>query len=530
MILAEERHLATFAKRYQKEEYILAWDISDEPEWWTRIAGADEEALPYNREKFAAWTRRMYHAFKDNDPNHMVTMGVGHIVNGNYGMDLKDMADTLDLMSITCYTDHYGEGIDKARPGFFYDWNVDMNRFDGRSVYLCECPGGASYNNFEGMKCGQYESAIFGGWLHGSVGTMPWAYNYYSREIWTNRDLDGVLREEDFNVVEPDGTLRPHGKTLCEIARVMKKIDAPQYKLRKPQAAILIPEGYHVHVNKSYGQLREAYAALVAGDVPLDTVWMTEEYERYPFLILSSTHTTAESAGLRGSETRRLKEYVENGGCLLYFWHFEHGCGPYFEETFGARPGFSRCLWEDEDRMLTFRADIGGVKAGESLPLHEKVRGYLRVGDVRAEILATVDDGRPCILHNRIGKGQAILVAADIMAGICDISPKKWAASPLPGLAAGLLERMGLKRPVVCSDNNVECGIMRSNREDTHLVVVINRNDKTCENPVFIKNMHGFVAETPDGGPVPCRDLDGGLKLSGPFAPGKATLVLLKKK
>ena len=89
-------------------------------------------------------------------------------------------------------------GIDRARPGFFYDWNAAMNRF-GKTVYLCEAPGQSSGGgNFDEEIAGQYESAIFGSWLHGSAGAMPWALQCYPEEVWVEGYLDQYQNEQEF--------------------------------------------------------------------------------------------------------------------------------------------------------------------------------------------------------------------------------------------------------------------------------------------------------------------------------------------
>lgn len=526
MILAEEKHIATFAKRYKDDEYIIAWDICDEPEWWSIVTGGEDVAVPFDRQKFAAWTRRMYHAFKDNDPNHMVTMGIGHIATGEYGMDLRDMNEILDILTITAYNGNNGEGIDRARPGFFYDWNADMNRF-GKTVYLCEAPGQSSGGgNFDEEIAGQYESAIFGSWLHGSAGAMPWALQCYPEEVWVEGYLDQYSNEQEFSVVRPDGSLKPQGQTLCQIAEVMKKINAPQYPLRKPEAALLIPDGYHVHAYECYPKLNEAYSALLASDVPLETVWITDNYEKYPYLVVANTRSAMRVSDFKASDTLRLYEYVKNGGKLLYFWHPGQGFGPFFERTFGAVAGTVARLWEPD--KLTFTTDLGRFHTGDQLDLPAAANWHPRLKPTTAEVLATVD-GWPCILHNRVGKGQVIYVALDILGGLYDLSPAKWENCPMVDLSGILMERLGLARPIICNDHNVECGFMRSTENDSCLAVLINRNDKPSTASAFIPGLQGYVPFDPDGNPMAYCQKDDGLEICPPFAARKATLVILKK-
>lgn len=534
MIRAEENHLAVFAARYRENPHILAWDICDEPEWFSRMDPGS--SLPYDRERFTQWTRRMYASLKTADENHLVTLGVGHFITGHYGMDSRDLAESLDVMSITNY---YGShGIDKARSGFEYEWNTDMNRF-GRPVYLSEAPGHTDCENFTEEVCGNYESVIYGTWLHGSVGTMPWQFSGCPEALWTSSNMDEYMSPAGYGIVDGEGNVKPQGLLLSEIAASMKRICAPQYALRKPEVALLVPEAYHTHVDACYPALRDTYAALNAADIPVETVWATDNYERYPFLVISATHSSpviplmvggsyTESVGqFRNSGYLRLIRYVENGGNLLFLPHMQ-AASPAFPKLFGAAFGSVQRLWED--RTVTFEKPVGVFGAGDSFVL-DFVHGndYRQLAPREAEVLATIDGGRPFIIRNRLGKGQVVYVAADIFSGFYRMSPRAWDTSPLFDLMAGLMELLGAKRPVTCADPNVECGILESTQAEQFLVLAINRNDSPCDVPVIIRNMAAFRPENQFGDPIACAVRGADLVIHGPLAPRKATLIVLKK-
>jgi len=140
MVSRAENHLRAMVRRLKRHENILCWDICDEPEWYSRNPGADQ--LPYDTERFHAWVERLYRAIKKEDKRRAVTLGFGHIVNGNYGMNIRRAAKTLDVMAVTAYAPHADEDLILGfRSAYFLGWSVRFNDCAGKGVFTCEAPG-----------------------------------------------------------------------------------------------------------------------------------------------------------------------------------------------------------------------------------------------------------------------------------------------------------------------------------------------------------------------------------------------------
>ena len=173
MLKAAENHLKHFIKVYKDEEQILFWDICDEPEWYSRMQyGAAQ--LPYDRLTISGWVKAMYDAIKSVDQNHLVTLGFGHIATCNFGMHIRDMAEILDLMVVTCYPGMAQESIDKYRNNYFISYNVKFNALAGKPVYMCEAPGHSSIVFSEDIIGRYFNVSLYSGLINGSTGAMPW--------------------------------------------------------------------------------------------------------------------------------------------------------------------------------------------------------------------------------------------------------------------------------------------------------------------------------------------------------------------
>ena len=352
MTEAEKNHLRHFTAPYAEDENILFWDICDEPEWYSRHPGADQ--LPYDREKFASWVRQMYDAIKSADKNHLVTLGFGHIANGGYGMDLRDMSDILDLMVVTAYPPINGESIDLYRNNYALPYHVKMNT-RGKPVFTCESPGYTSVEFSDEIIGRFYKTSLYGNLIAGSTGVLPWVYNDFERGIWNEKPLDKYLIEPGFGIVTVGGGLKPCGKELVSYAEFTEKYGICDYRPKKSQTALLLPDAYHKTVGSAAGQLYNAFLYLKGCGLDPDFVWSTDDLSDYRLIII------AEDAGMTSPEWDRLRRYVQSGGRLLYC--FRSSSNAYLSELFGVKvitPARDAGI-----REMTVRNGFGDLKNGD---------------------------------------------------------------------------------------------------------------------------------------------------------------------
>ena len=81
-------HLRNIVHRFRNRPNILCWDICDEPEWYSRCPGV--EPLPYDSVVFTSWVRRIVEAIREEDSEHPIMLGFGHIASTERLLQLVD--------------------------------------------------------------------------------------------------------------------------------------------------------------------------------------------------------------------------------------------------------------------------------------------------------------------------------------------------------------------------------------------------------------------------------------------------------
>lgn len=471
MIQAAENHLQMLGRRFREHEMILCWDICDEPEWYSRWS--DKDVLPYPTDKFTHWVDRMAKAFHSADPNHLVTLGFGHIATANYGMDLRDCADKLDFMAVTAYPNTYGEPLSTPRPGYELLYHLDMNR-RYRPSFLCESPGWSNTMAAEESIAHLYNTTLYSSWLHNSCGVMPWVFSFYSEDIVTRRGstcLEIHPEEPWFGIVDEDRNVLQKGRVLEAFAHKTRELNAVSYKMPQARTALIVPRGYHrMDYGSIAGRMIAVHSALCAADIPVDMVWYDElDPEKYPFAILSML-----SHEVTSTDWRMMAEYVEKGGTLLNF------CirgTIYFPRMFGVIQDGTEHTTVSSDLKIT--ASFGDLQTGAKLSFsHSHSSNRARIQPAGGEICAVYADGAPAMIHHQYGKGQTFLVAANVLDNLLYCPNTEWKQSGIFALLRAAAKASGIITPSFCPDPGVETGVLEG-AEDALLIVVNHNIDRT---------------------------------------------------
>jgi hypothetical protein len=528
MTAAEENHLRTFAARYRNEEQILIWDICDEPEWYSRICPEAPDTLPYPTEAFTKWVGRMYHAFKDIDGNHLVTLAFGHIATGNYGMDLKGIADILDVMAVTAYTGSDIEALDKPRPGYQLAFHQDMNRRGG-PVFLCECPGQTDIAFSREEIARYYGACLYGSWLHGSAGVMPWVLNDFEEAIWGLPNFDRNPEEIGFGVVKENNEVKPAGRRLERFARRMREISAAEYEFPKTSAAVLVPRGYIKKTSDVVKKLIPMHAAMCTAGLLPEMHWWDDAHENCPLIVVTA------GDGLGASGWKPLRDYIEQGGTLLCMEGFGQPT-PYFEQIFGLHlhsgkekvPGLS----------FTFLEDFGKYKSGEMVHLADCGPIIINRKEVcGARVIAAFPNGWPAITEFRAGKGKTYFFAANFLAGFDEFDNATWRSHAIFDLLEAVAEKTGIIPLTKCPDRGVETGLFRRRDGKGWLLAAVNRDDSCTETWVQVQAANLIAANTTagniqpyseNGTPLAYTKESAGLRIPVTIEPGDAALIRLE--
>lgn len=434
MVSAAENHLRRFAARYKNEEQILAWDICDEPEWYTKMENSPD-TLPYPAERFTGWVKRMYRAFKDTDPNHQVTLGFGHIALNHYGMDVPAIAGILDFMAVTTYCDVSCDPSERLQNDYILQYHLDVNEC-GKPVYMCECPGATS------VMCGDYVIArlytvtLYSGLLHGSCGVMPWVLNDYAEDIWHKLALNKNPAEQGFGIIDMYGNRKPAAGVLSRFGELAREMNIVDYSLPEAQVALVLPRNYTDSscINTAYVP---AHAVLSAIGIPVDVTWWNKNLTGYKIIVMPDFN------GMLAEDWDHILGYVENGGILVCTGGGGNVFTPYMPRLFGVRP-------------------------------YCRVNGHMKLTPAGGEVFDVFDNGDPSAVINRYGRGTAVYTAGNILYPA--VNEKAYDFFDM------LTGKFGIRRYCRCGSRFIETGVLRHHTRNEYLMVIINHGetDEMC--------------------------------------------------
>lgn len=409
MLTYAAEHMRRLVHLFKDRPNILCWDICDEPEYYSSLPGADP--LPYPAGLVEAWVARIAATIRDEDPNHTVTLGFGHIAHGNFGMNVREMAELLDVMCITAYP-QWGrrELLPRLRNSYNLGWNLRMNDLVGRGVFTAETPGWSDVAAGERMIAGYYRQALHSSLANGSMGIMPWVWNDFDKPLHHIAPIETAPLETSFGISRADGSLKPAGEELAGFARWLQEVDIFQWTPLRTEAAIVVPECYTARVNSMQEVMFNAYVLARQAGLHVCYVWerdLATLDEGARLFIVPAVE------GYRTSTWYTLAERVHQGGGL---WCSYGGTGQM------AYP------WRN---LFGVEALGTELTAGSRLPLPGAEESVLAVagGTARlvlqtesAEVISQSADQAYSLTRNRHGRGQAFLLNYPLEAEMTDLA------------------------------------------------------------------------------------------------------------
>ncbi|MBU4200399.1 MAG: beta-galactosidase trimerization domain-containing protein [Verrucomicrobia bacterium] len=464
-----ENHLKAFVSRYKAEEQILVWDIADEPEWFTRTHSTQQ--LPYDREVIATWVRRMYDAIKSVDSEHIVTLAFGHICISDYGMDIRDMADILDVMTVTCYPGFSNDPPNEMRKAHFMSFFNAMNRIDQPSVYASEAPGFSSVNYSERILGQYYRQSLYSNLLNRGAGALVWSFTDASEDIWYQYPVDNWLSETGFGITKTDGQLKEQAQQLMDFARFVRKMDIPKYRWRNHKAALFIADGYFKNTSVSARKVYAHFLLARGAGLGVDMVYEGRDISKYDLLIVPT------NIGLNHLSWRLLRKYVKEGGTL--FFAYDGGLNGTFNDLFGVE--VESDMFDNGRREM--RSSIGGTFPDRLQT--NKGGQYLWVTSRDAQTLYTYADGKPAVLCHPYGEGKAWLSTCSPVEGTYEMDADEYSTSPWFAFYRCLAETVGIEPAVQCVDPRIETGVM-DDENGQSLALMINMSSQPISTSVTI--------------------------------------------
>lgn len=489
------RHLQEFVRRFRASPNILCWDICDEPEWYSRHPGA--EPLPYQTERFHQWLTRMYRAIKEEDPQRAVTLGFGHIATGNYGMDIRRSARTLDVMAVTAYSQHTTEDLLHGfRSTWFLGWSVRFNDCVNKGVFTCEAPGWSDIEASEENIGAYYRVCLFSNLANGSCGVMPWVWNDFDDAIQHLPPMDKYTIEKRFGIVREDGQLKPAGEELRRFTRFIAEFPPSEWIPVMPEAGVLVPAQTPPLVHKEFSLLFHHYIFLRQAGLRVCYVW-ADDLDDFKGKLLFLSDSSGNP--LLTGTWLKLKTWVEQGGTLV---STSQHTSSVFNKLFGVvTEGRFRAV---DDVVMQ---DCQGMFSScEGLVL-SRGGSCLLVNSAGANVLSRDKDGRPLATRHALGKGHAFFMAYAPEAALAGVWPEELGRHGIHAFFRGVAQSAGLTSPITCPDPRIELDVRR-HAGGRLLVILINHSRFPVQTVLVNNTSNGRKPVTLDGNGVLWRVLN----------------------
>jgi Cellulase (glycosyl hydrolase family 5) len=436
-------HARTIAGRWRGDPTILAWDLTDEPPFWLFRDTGDDDAR--------AWTSELVGALREEDPDHLITIGTSgqEIGLGPFRADV--VADQLDFACVHPYPiyqeDIYPDALLSKRVTLASAFETALAAGAGRPVMVHEY--GASSTQFDPDVIAAYDRLLSWSSLgRGAIGYFAWCWTDAEPAAYTRAPYVRQPHETQFGVTDHTGVLRPRGHVLSELAATVGHLDLDTYAAEGPSpadAAIVVPHEFVRPYDSSAYGLDDAPSGLYA---PAEQAWnpqrdhrplvrgwlnafvlaaragMTTAFPRespdgtWPdtrLLLLPAplASTTNSLLHVRTSYWRGAERFFSEGG-VLYVSCSADVAIPEMAELAGCRIADRAPV--GAPAVLRFVSRWGPFEPGDELELPAADLWDLHLRGVRltlrgAEPIAVDDQGEPALVSHHTGLGHAVTCA-----------------------------------------------------------------------------------------------------------------------
>jgi endo-1,4-beta-mannosidase len=438
MLRLQTDHVSEFARRYQGEAAILAWDLTDEPPYWVVVAETTD-AMAIN------WTRLLSGAIRRYDPSHVLCVGTSmeDMHHGPFRPD--NLAGEVDFFSVHPYSiytaDRFPDPMLSERGTYGGAFQTTLSLGAGKPVMIHEF--GASSAQYSPERIAHFDRVtLYSGLAAGSCGFLPWCYTDAAPSLFKQTPYLRAPHETQFGLTTWDRQDRPRGRELRCFARILAQMDLDDIRPAPGEAALIVPYEWA----KPHGDFSRlglpASAALPYTSVQdgfetgQDNVWVTRallnsfilarrsglkvdmprEYGRWqehPVLLLPSPLNSTEHqiVHVHTSFWDEVRDYVRQGG-VVYTSLCADTAIPEMADLFGASLADHDYAAEVS---LTFIEPFGGIEKGSVLhyqadpgnPQHWAATLDLAGG----QVIAVDQAGRPALVAHTYGQGKTLVCA-----------------------------------------------------------------------------------------------------------------------
>jgi endo-1,4-beta-mannosidase len=503
------RHVEEFARRYNTETAILAWDLTDEPPFWI-VASSTTDAMAIN------WTKLLCSGIRKYDQKHLILCGtLGQETNrGPFRAD--NLAPFVDVFCVHPYPAYdpilYHEPLLSTRTTYGASFEITLSRGAGHPVIMQEF--GAGNSQFSPQVVGQYyKTLLYSALASGVQGYAAWCYTDASPSIFNRAPYIRCPHETQFGITDYLGNPKPAGTELGQFAKILQQIDLEQVEPALPEAGLIIPnEWAKGHDYSQYNLSSTQPTPYVTNDI------LSGEKDLFgnQFTVKSwlASFILSRQAGIMISFPRELDDWTKlplilapvpstispNPTCHLYttFWKkvtplVEAGatlyaslCSksaisiPEINILFGAQIA-DHCLWKALVK-LTMIEDFYHLKKGDIIEFIcpqglEGMGVELEISD--GHVLAIDQDGKPALLMKSVGLGHTLLCAYPLEYALGDTVNAFENLGNVQLLYKSLKSLAQIHSPFTVDNFSIELSWLSGNERD--YVIIVNHSKKsTC--------------------------------------------------
>ena len=205
MLRLQTDHAAQFARRYQVEPAILAWDLTDEPPFWI-VGDRTTDAMAIN------WTRLVAGALRREDPGHLLCVGTSmeDVAHGPFRPD--NLRAEMDFFSVHPYSIYaanlFPDPMLSERGTYAGAFETTLSLGAGRPVMIHEF--GASSAQYDPERIAAFDRVIlYSGLAAGACGFLPWCYTDAAPGLFRRVPYLRAPHETQFGLTTWDRQERP---------------------------------------------------------------------------------------------------------------------------------------------------------------------------------------------------------------------------------------------------------------------------------------------------------------------------------
>ena len=503
-------HAAMLGRRWRGDPTILAWDLTDEPPFWLWPETSDADAR--------AWTHELTAALREADPDHLITIGTSEQETGWGPFRADVVASELDFATVHPYPIYhpelYPDGLLARRMTGAGAFEIALAAGAGRPAMLHEY--GASSAQYEPERIAAYDRLLAWSALgRGAIGLFAWCWTDAAPDAYGRAPYARQPHETQFGLTDSQGTLRPRGRALGEIAAVVRQLDLDGRAADGPRfdAALVVPhEWVQPYDPRGFG-LDEAPAGLYA---PAERAWSPRRDALPLMRALVNADAMASRAGLAvGFPRERLDGAWPDGPIVLLpaplssstdtllhlrtpFWAgvpraLARGtvawlsCSaetavPGMRELFGA--AVADRAPAGRPAAMRFRAAWGPFEPGDELVLPPDdgtlaTRGVRLAAAAGSRVVAVDADGEPALIVAARGAGHAVVCGQPVETLLATRPDAHGPEDETWGLYGGLADLARLPQVARVSHPEAACGTLEG--PDGGIAIVTNHAAEPLE-------------------------------------------------